>query len=104
MIASSPVARLPASPNLPSIAESGYKEFDFSTWYGLVAPAKTPAEVVSKLNQETVRALRAPDMQQRFGALGLIPLPMTPEAFAAKLRADASHYASMVKLTGARGE
>ena len=104
VIASSPVARLPASPNLPSIAESGYKEFDFSTWYGLVAPAKTPAEVVSKLNQETVRALRAPDMQQRFGALGLIPLPMTPEAFAAKLRDDASHYASMVKLTGARGE
>ena len=104
VIASSPAARLPASPNLPSIAESGYREFDFSTWYGLVAPAKTPAEIVLKLNQEITRALRAPDMQQRFAALGLIPLPVTPEEFSAKLRRDADHYARMVKLTGARGE
>lgn len=104
VIASSPSARLPASPNLPSIAESGYREFDFSTWYGLVAPAKTPADIVARLNQEVARALRAPDMQQRFGALGLIPLPMTPEEFSAKLRRDAEHYARMVKLTGARGE
>lgn len=104
VIASSPSARLPASPNLPSIAESGYREFDFSTWYGLVVPAKTPADIVARLNQEVARALRAPDMQQRFGALGLIPLPMTPEEFSAKLRRDAEHYARMVKLTGARGE
>ena len=104
VIASSPSARLPASPNLPSIAESGYREFDFSTWYGLVAPAKTPADIVARLNQEVARALRAPDMQQRFAALGLIPLPMTPEEFSAKLRRDAEHYAPMVKLTGARGE
>ena len=104
VIASSPSARLPASPNLPSIAESGYREFDFSTWYGLVAPAKTPADIVARLNQEVARALRAPDMQQRFAALGLIPLPMTPEEFSAKLRRDAEHYARMVKLTGARGE
>ena len=104
VIASSPSARLPASPNLPSIAESGYREFDFSTWYGLVAPAKTPADIVARLNQEVARALRAPDMQQRIGALGLIPLPMTPEEFSAKLRRDAEHYARMVKLTGARGE
>lgn len=104
VIASSPATRLPASPNLPSIAESGYKEFDFATWYGLIAPAKTPAEIVARLNQEIVRALRAPDMQQRFAALGLIPLPVTPEEFGAKLRRDAEHYARMVKLTGARGE
>ena len=104
VIASSPASRLPASPNLPSIAESGYREFDFSTWYGLVAPARTPADIVARLNQEVVRALRAPDMQQRFAALGLIPLPTTPEEFAAKLRRDAEHYACMVKLTGARGE
>ena len=104
VIASSPSARLPASPNLPSIAESGYREFDFSTWYGLVAPAKTPADIVARLNQEVARALRAPDMQQRFAALGLIPLPMTPEEFSAKLRRDAEHYARMEKLTGARGE
>ena len=104
VIASSPATRLPASPNLPSIAESGYREFDFSTWYGLVAPAGTPPDIVTRLNQEIVRALRSPDLQQRFAALGLIPLPATPEEFAAKLRRDADHYARMVKLTGARGE
>ena len=104
VIASSPATRLPASPNLPSIAESGYREFDFSTWYGLVAPARTPPDIVTRLNQEIVRALRSPDLQQRFAALGLIPLPATPEEFAAKLRRDADHYARMVKLTGARGE
>lgn len=68
------------------------------------APARTPPDSVARFNQEIVRALCAPDMQQRFAALGLIPLPMTPEEFSAKLRRDAEHHARMVKLAGARGE
>lgn len=103
VIASAPAARLPVAPALPAIGEM-YEEFDLSTWYGLVAPAKTPPEIVARLSEEVGRALRAPDVNSRLLALGLIPSPSTPHEFAAKLRSDAEHYARIIKTTGARGE
>jgi len=104
MIASAPNRRLAVTPNLPTIAESGLKEFDVMSWYGLVAPARTPPDVIAYLNREVRRALDTPEMQQRIETLGLIPASSTPPEFAAKLKKDAEHYARIVKLTGARGE
>ncbi len=104
VIAASPARRLPAAPQLPAIAESGYKDFDITTFYGLLAPARTPREIVARLSQEFGRELRSSDLQERFGALGQAPAPSTPEEFAATLRQDAEYWARMVKLTGARGE
>ena len=74
------------------------------SWYGLVAPARTPPDVIAYLNREVRRALDTPEMQQRIETLGLIPASSTPPEFAAKLKKDAEHYARIVKLTGARGE
>jgi tripartite-type tricarboxylate transporter receptor subunit TctC len=103
VIASAPAVWLPVAPALPAIGET-YEEFDLSTWYGLVGPAKTPPGIVARLSEEVGRALRAPDVDSRLLALGLIPSPSTPQEFAAKLRNDAEHYARIIKTTGARGE
>ena len=103
VIAAGSARRLPTAPNLPTVAES-YREYDFTTWYGIVAPIKTPPDIVAKLSREIGAALRSHELQERLGNLGLIPAPSTPEEFAAKLRADGEHYARIIKATGARGE
>ena len=104
IIATATAKRLAAAPEIPTIAESGYSEFAFSVWYGLLAPGKTPPEIVARLNHEIVRILRSDDIQARYTTQGLVPAPSTPEEFGAKLRRDAEHYAKIVKATGARGE
>ena len=103
-IASSPARRLAVAPELPAIAESGFPEFDFATWYGLIAPARTPPEIVERLNADITRVLRLPEIVERFAGLGLVSTPMTTVEFGAKLKADAERYAQVIKLTGAKGE
>ena len=66
-------------PDLPTIAESGYPGFNWGSWGGLFAPAKTPRAVVNKLNREVVRVLNDTDIQQRLGGLGMEAAPTTPE-------------------------
>lgn len=104
LLASASLNRLAVSPNLPSITESGFPDFEFSTTHGLVTSGKTPPEIVNRLSAEFGRALRSSDVQERYRAIGMTPAPSTPDAYAAKLRKDAEYYARLVKLTGARGE
>jgi len=104
LIASAPGTRLELTPNVPTIAESGIKDFAVMSWYGLVAPANTPKDIVTRINREVRLALDAPEMKQRIAAFGLVPATSTPEEFAVKLKKDAEHYARIVSLTGARGE
>lgn len=97
------LARSPAMPDLPTIAESGLPGFDLTTWFGLLVPAGTPPEIVAKLNAEVVRALNANDMRERLEKMGAEPpANNTPEHFAAFIRAEAAKYAKVVKESGAK--
>ena len=73
--------RLAALPDLPTVAESGYKDFEADQWYGVVAPAGTPRDVVSKLNAQINQALASPELKTRLTSEGAIGTPTTPEAF-----------------------
>jgi tripartite-type tricarboxylate transporter receptor subunit TctC len=91
-------------PELPTVAESGLKDFDISTWFGVFAPAGTPRPIVDRLNTEFTRALSAPDIRERLARMGAEPSPMSPEAFADFVRAEQAKYERIVKASGARVE
>jgi tripartite-type tricarboxylate transporter receptor subunit TctC len=88
--------RVPGAPDVPTLAESGYAGFDVLSWYGILAPAGTPQEVIGKLNAEINRLLQTPDMQARLAALGAEPTGGTAEQFAQTIRADTARWAKVV--------
>lgn len=99
------LARSPAMPELPTIAESGLPGFDLTTWFGVMVPAGTPPEIVAKLNAGIVRALNVKDMRERLEKMGAAPpANNTPEHFAAFIGAEAAKYAKVVKDSGAKVE
>ena len=89
-------------PELPTIAESGVPGFDVASWIGVAAPAKTPKDIVYKLNAEIVKILHMPDVRQRFFELGAEPVGNTPEEFAAYIQAEIVKWSKVVKDSGAR--
>ena len=95
------VARLP---NVPTLAQSGFPGFDVTSWYGILAPASTPSDLVQKLNGEIVDALAQKDIQERFSALGIEPVGGSPAQFAATINADMARWATVVKKAGIRIE
>jgi tripartite-type tricarboxylate transporter receptor subunit TctC len=91
-------------PELPTIAESGVPGFAVSSWFGVVAPARTPAPIVARLNREIVAALARPDLRERLAGLGADPVSDTPEEFSAFIRSELATWAKVVKLSGAHVE
>jgi len=91
-------------PELPTISEAGLRGFDVATWFGVLAPAGTPPEIVSKLNAEIVRILNTPAMKERLAALGAEPVGNKPEEFAAFIKAEIPKYARVIKASGARAD
>ena len=93
-------------PELPTVAEAGrdygLAGFDINTWFGVLAPAATPAPVVEKLNAEIRRALQSADVRERMARLGAEPSPTTPEQFGALIQAELKKYAAVVRASGAR--
>jgi tripartite-type tricarboxylate transporter receptor subunit TctC len=89
-------------PDVPTIAESGYRGFEANTWYGLLAPAGTPAAVVARLNAEVNRVLAMPDVRQRLASEGGDALGGTPEQFASFLKAEHAKWGRVVKESGAK--
>ena len=94
--------RSPFLPELPTISESGLRGFDIGTWFGVFAPAGTPREVVTRLNAEISRVLQTPVMKERLATLGAEPMPNSPEAFAAFVKAEMAKYAQIVRASGAK--
>lgn len=92
-------ARDPALPNLPAIGEF-VKGYAAPGWFGFVAPAGTPPEVVNRLNAAINDAIRLPDVQKTMNTLGLIPSPETPEAFGSLIRSDNEKFGKLVKDIG----
>jgi tripartite-type tricarboxylate transporter receptor subunit TctC len=90
--------RLPALPDVPTVAESGYPKFEVTTWYGVMAPAKTPEAVLDRLNAAIVRATADKAFREQFEALGLImPTPMKPKEFTAYIRNESARWAPLIK-------
>jgi tripartite-type tricarboxylate transporter receptor subunit TctC len=75
-----------------------------AAWFGLYAPAATPADVVSKLNADVNRALQLPEVKEKFAALGADSAPMTTDQFALHLRAEITKFAKAIKDSGAKAE
>jgi len=88
-------------PHLPTLAEAGVPGYESHAWYGFVVPVKTPQPVVSRLNQELVRILHAPDVNQAMLAQGLEVWTMTPDAFGAYIRSEAEKWTRVIRMVGA---
>jgi tripartite-type tricarboxylate transporter receptor subunit TctC len=99
-LASSAARRLAAMPELPTIAQSGVPEYDFSTWYGLLAPAGTPRAIVVKLSEEAGKIVDEPETRERFASDGIEPLKSSPDEFAAFIARDIGRWAKVVNATG----
>lgn len=89
-------------PEVPTMAESGLQGFDVSTWFGVFAPAGTPAPVVARLNETMTVALRTPELRERLGKMGADAAPLSSAQFAELVRAELSKYEKVVKFSGAR--
>lgn len=89
--------RLAALPDVPTVAESGYRGFEADQWYGVVAPAGTPAPVIAKLNAEINKALSLPEMAQQLASEGALPTPSTPQAFSDLIKRENPRWAEVVK-------
>ena len=89
-------------PNVPTISESGYKGFDASTWFGMLAPARTPKDVVARLNAEFNKALQQPELRKKLGDEGADPAGGTPEQFATLIKDEALRWGKVVKESGVR--
>jgi tripartite-type tricarboxylate transporter receptor subunit TctC len=93
--------RSPILPDVPAVAET-LKGFSIDTWWGLVAPAGTPHDVIDKLNHAFVAALNSPEAKTRFASLMAEPVPTTPEQFGAFMKAERAKYEKVVKASGAK--
>jgi tripartite-type tricarboxylate transporter receptor subunit TctC len=94
--------RMPMLPHVPTMAEAGVKGFDASSWYGLFAPAGTPAPVVNRLNAEVVKILRGAEIGSLLLSQGAQPVGSTPEAFGAHIRAELVKWQKAVRAAGVK--
>jgi tripartite-type tricarboxylate transporter receptor subunit TctC len=91
-------------PEVPTFAEAGMPEFDLAVWFGMFAPAGTPPEIVARLQREVVAGLKAPDLLERFEAVGAQPVGSSPEQFVARIRADSARWAEVIKAANVKAE
>jgi tripartite-type tricarboxylate transporter receptor subunit TctC len=93
--------RSPALPEVPTVAESGLSGYEVLTWYGLLAPAGTPKEIISRLHSEVAKILQTPDIKERLAGISSEPGGNTPEEFAKVIRQETVKWAKVVKDSGA---
>jgi tripartite-type tricarboxylate transporter receptor subunit TctC len=97
-------SRSAAVPDIPTVAESGFPDFEASSWFGLLGPADLPREIALKLQTEIVRALKNPEIRGRLVQLGADPVGSTPEEFGAYMHAETAKWAKVVKASGATAD
>ena len=96
-------ARSATLPDVPTIAEGGYPDAEFNFWVGLLAPAKTPREIVNRLNLEVAKALKLPEVRSRIANLGAEPMAMTPGQFDAFLAQEHDALGKVMRNAGVQG-
>ena len=89
--------RSPALPDVPTLAESGLTGFDLGTWFGVLAPARTPPEIIAKLSSEMSKIIQSPDFKKRMDDIGAEPIGNTPAQMATQIKADTERFAALVK-------
>src|SRR5450830_80987 len=92
--------RNPALPDVPTFAESGWPQYQYDSWFGVMAPAKTPAPILKKISDDIASVLKDPEVQKRWETLGAVPVVSTPEQFDATIRSDADRYGKLLKAAG----
>jgi tripartite-type tricarboxylate transporter receptor subunit TctC len=92
--------RLESLPDVPTVAEAGFPDFEDYTWVGLFGPPRLPAEIVDRLNVGIANMVRQPEVRERLAAAGMEPLPGTPAEFTAYLRREVAKWRTIVKQTG----
>ena len=91
-------------PDTPTAAQAGVDHFEVPIWYGILAPAATPREIITRLNAELTKVLTSPDLKERLGASGIEPMTSTPEQFAAFIKSETARYAKVIKDAGIKPE
>lgn len=103
-IAVSGANRVPALPDVPTLEESGVPGLVSDSWVGLLAPARTPKEIVDRLSKELNAVVNQPDTRERLATLGIVPVGNTPEAFGKQIQADLKKYGEVVKTANIKVE
>ena len=103
-IAVSSRTRSPSLPNTPTFIESGVRDFDVSSWVGILAPAKTPRAIIERLNRELNAALKDPEVVEKLAGMGITATPGTPEQFTEQMNGDLAKYGQVVKAAGIKAE
>jgi tripartite-type tricarboxylate transporter receptor subunit TctC len=101
-LATTGAKRDPALPDLPTVAEAGVKGYESGVWFGIMVPAATPRELITKLNAAAVQATRAPEFVKRMTDLGYNIIPGTPEQMSTMLKEELARWAPIVKASGAK--
>ena len=97
-------SRSAAVPDIPTVAESGFPDFEASSWFGLLGPADLPRDIVAKLQGEVVRVLKIPEIRDKLIAQGADPVGSSPEEFAAYIRGETAKWSKVVKSSGAKAD
>ena len=103
-LAVSTAARSPAAPDVPTVAEAGIPGFDVPTWFGVLVPASTPKDIVTRLNGAIAQALRAPDVREQMAREGAETSPTSPDEFGAFIRTETAKFAKIIRDSGAAGQ
>lgn len=103
-IATGNAQRLPAMPDVPTVAEQGYPGFETSQWYGLIGPAGMPPEIVKKLSEEAAKAVHSKEVQEKFAADSATVVGDTPQEFAAFIKAEQERWERVVKAAGLKAD
>jgi tripartite-type tricarboxylate transporter receptor subunit TctC len=96
--------RSAALPDVPTMREAGFRDAEYPIWFGLFAPARTPREIVEQLNRETLKALQAPRVREKLASLGVDPMPMSPDEFAAHVEREVALNTALAQKAGLKAE
>jgi tripartite-type tricarboxylate transporter receptor subunit TctC len=96
--------RSSALPDVPTVAEAGLKDFEVTTWYGVLAPAGTPRPIVMRLNSDLVKIMHSPELKEKLAASGTEPLTSTPEEFAAYIKREMTKWGDVIRKSGAKAD
>ena len=96
--------RSAALPEVPTVAEAGLRDFEVTTWYGVLAPAGTPRNVITRLNGELVKIMHSPELREKLAATGTDPLTSTPEEFAAYIQREIAKWGDVIRKAGVKAD
>jgi tripartite-type tricarboxylate transporter receptor subunit TctC len=104
LIASSGARRFPTTPEVPTLAELGYKDFEATSWIGFLTAANTPRPIVDRYNRELVRILKSPEISARLHDMEFELVAGTPEQFTGWIKSEIGRWGQVIKATGAKAE